>query len=791
MSASPYRGLDTFTDSDEDAALFFGRDAEIDTVAHNLLAARLTVLYGPSGVGKSSLLRAGVVHRLTRAPADGPARTVVLLDDWADDSADELLRQAGAATPDGNGRPESPDQPVEALERLADGVGVEFLFVLDQFEEYLNTHPAGRLDEILPELLHARGVPVRMLIALREDSMAGLDRFKGSVPELFENYLRLDRLSVAAALRAIEGPLARYNETAPEPVELEEGVAEEVVRQLAGATAGLAREPAEQATTELRVEPAHLQLVMQRLWTAEREQGSSTLRLATLERLGGGRQIVQTHLRSAMDALPPGRQRLAFGVLNLLVTPSGMKVRHTAEDLAGYIGEPEPEVRGLLDQLAAPELRVLRVTTPPPDAPDATAFELYHDVLAGAVVDWRTSYQSRERRRLELRSRRLVAALIAVSAAAIGLVLYFWDPALLRRAELATIDDRMAIRGERAPDPDLVMVGIDAATVRELGGTLPLPRRLHAQVLDRIDQDRPRTIVYDIIFHGKRGRADDQPLIAAMQRARPRLALAFFNFRVHDDYRVVLLGRPGFVEAVGLRVGYSGLPEDPNRVLRRTDYEVTPGEDASFPTLALAGARVATDQPLDAASLPASSRRRWGSQSERTTWIDYRGGEGTVRQVPFADVLRGRVDPGFFRGKTVVVGTTAPAGKDRHSTPAGGGSTMSGPEIQASALDTILRGSPLRDVARIVDVLAIVALALIPVAALALRRPVLRVLVVVASLAAFLVIAQLAFDAGRIVAVVTPLIAAGAACLGVLIATLARRRARSTSAPAIRLGKAS
>jgi CHASE2 domain-containing sensor protein len=263
--------------------------------------------------------------------------------------------------------------------------------------------------------------------------------------------------------------------------------------------------------------------------------------------------------------------------------------------------------------------------------------------------------------------------------------------------------------------------------------------------------------------------------MAAMLRARPRLVLAVFDFLVGDDVQTVLLGRPDFAKNAQLRLGYSGLPEDPGRVLRRTDYEVAPAPGARFPTLALQGARIATGRPLPAAELPSATRRRWNSQSTRTTWIDYRGGPGTVRSVPFADVLGDRLPHGFFRDKLVVVGTTARAGGDVHRTPAAGGSMMSGPEIQAQALDTVRRGAPLRDVPRLVDALAIVLLAIVPVMAFSLRRRAVRVGLVLAAGAAFLLAAQLSFDLGRIVAVVPPLVALAASATGVLLAGLAQR----------------
>src|SRR5262245_35778425 len=59
---SPYVGLVPF--SENDAEFFFGREKESRVIAANLRASRLTLLYGPSGVGKSSVLRAGVFSTL-------------------------------------------------------------------------------------------------------------------------------------------------------------------------------------------------------------------------------------------------------------------------------------------------------------------------------------------------------------------------------------------------------------------------------------------------------------------------------------------------------------------------------------------------------------------------------------------------------------------------------------------------------------------------------------------------------------------------------------------------------
>src|SRR5262249_28623703 len=76
---SPFRGLSAFGESELDALFFFGRERETGLVAANLVASRLTVLYGPSGVGKTSILRAGVSRQL-RALPEQPV--VVVFDSW-------------------------------------------------------------------------------------------------------------------------------------------------------------------------------------------------------------------------------------------------------------------------------------------------------------------------------------------------------------------------------------------------------------------------------------------------------------------------------------------------------------------------------------------------------------------------------------------------------------------------------------------------------------------------------------------------------------------------------------
>src|SRR5881396_2951131 len=62
LSQRPYKFLDYYTE--RDASLFFGREHEVDAICSQILAHRSFILHGRSGVGKSSILRAGLMPKL-------------------------------------------------------------------------------------------------------------------------------------------------------------------------------------------------------------------------------------------------------------------------------------------------------------------------------------------------------------------------------------------------------------------------------------------------------------------------------------------------------------------------------------------------------------------------------------------------------------------------------------------------------------------------------------------------------------------------------------------------------
>jgi len=423
-ATGPYKGLSYY--AERDAPFFFGREEMTEIIAANLLASRLTLVYGASGVGKSSLLRAGAAQHLRKlarenlAAGGSPGFVVVVFpadeevdaggsssgrrDSWRNDPAagiaagiERSVAELGLDIEPVEGSLRFP----ELLETWSTLLDAEILLVLDQFEEYFLYHSEdGALAEDLPRALTDTSLPANVLISIREDAYARLDLFKGQIPFLYDNYLRVDHLTVDAARTAIIRPLDEWNRHLDDGVEAARVGGDFVEAVLAAVQTGSVvlgqsgRGMVEDGgSREARVETPFLQLVLQRLWDEESARGSHELHLATLEQLGGAERIVRTHLDAAMDALSEADKAIAARAFRQLVTPSGTKIAHLPSDLAELESLPAEELPRVLERLA--EARILRPIAPPPGE-SQSRYEIFHDVLGPAILDWRSRYEHAE-----------------------------------------------------------------------------------------------------------------------------------------------------------------------------------------------------------------------------------------------------------------------------------------------------------------------------------------------------------------------------------------------------------
>ena len=431
----PYVGLDYY--QERFGAWFFGREADGSKIITNLQASRLTLLHADSGVGKSSLLRAGVAWRLRQIarkepPLGGETDIPVVFSSWKDDPVQELVHAIGTAIEPflaGRPRPELPAGRLDAaIEAAAGAVNATLLVVLDQFEEYFlyssGERTPQRFADQLARCINRPDLPANFLISIREDAYASLgDLFKGRIANVYGNYLHIDYLDRASAETAIRAPLDVYNGLpgVTERVGIQDALVEAVLDQVRAAGPDASHVPSPAMNGESRVATPLLQLVMEAVWRRERAEGSHELRASTLQKLEGVKKIVDTHLAKALRGLGKSERQAAIDMFAILVTPSGGKIAVSVYDLARRTGHTDEQTGRVLQKLD--HARIVRPVPAPPgqDPVQFRRYEIFHDVLAPAIN--RTIAARGDQRRMR-RNRRLatvaVGVLLAMLAVAIG-----------------------------------------------------------------------------------------------------------------------------------------------------------------------------------------------------------------------------------------------------------------------------------------------------------------------------------------------------------------------------------
>jgi hypothetical protein len=354
---------------------FFGRSHVAEVIVDNLLTRPITVLYGSSGTGKSSVLNVGVVSALKREL--GEINLVVRREWHAPDELQAWLRDQVAAA--------KPDMPL--------------IIFFDQFEEYFLYRTPEASDAFERDLVRVLSNPAlnaHLLISLRSDALHALDGLRLRFHTIMENMIELAHLDQRGVREAIEGPIRVYNEGRPArgQVTLDPGFVDHLLKELTGSLAALGQQrPSPSAPVE--VELPFLQLALLRLWRRVVAKDGPRPRRITPDLLaaeGGVDGVVGAHVREKLDGdLSKAERQLASQIFHYLVTPSGGKFAYTPQDLAALAsesaGEPveEKAVATLLNKLAEGDARILRRT--------GDRFELFHDVLARPILNWRAEFR--------------------------------------------------------------------------------------------------------------------------------------------------------------------------------------------------------------------------------------------------------------------------------------------------------------------------------------------------------------------------------------------------------------
>ena len=473
---NPWPGLDPFDERDRD--YFHGRANESGELLRLVSRELLTVLFGRSGLGKTSLLKAGlfpllrehdylpVYVRLDHAAQAPPLRTQVL----------DVLRAACEA----DGVEAAPVTTTESLWSLFHRRDAEFwsrrnrpvipVVVLDQLEEIFTlgqetdaarTRSAGFFAE-LGDLIENRSpaevkqalesVPeaalrfdfkrprVKLILSLREDFLAEMEALKGQIPSLMYNRFRLQAMNGSQAYEVITLAGGHL---------VDDGVARRIIGL---AWRGVHEPPVDPAAfPNMEIDPALLSVVCTELNHKRRDAMPPLDRITPALLEGADREILSGFYERSMAGLDP---RVRALVEDELITDRGYRDSHALEDALAIPGVS----RDALDALIA--RRLLRVD----ERQSVRRLELTHDVLTGVVKDSRDNRRAREAeaaaRARELvaldqqrRNRRNAVLVLASALVVIGLgalAVWFWWNARLEREHAAQETQRAQTEQQRA-----------------------------------------------------------------------------------------------------------------------------------------------------------------------------------------------------------------------------------------------------------------------------------------------------------------------------------------------------
>jgi len=362
VQEQPYRGLLPF-DGDQ-RALFFGRDVEVRDIVERLRYEPFVLVAGDSGVGKSSLCRAGVIPVLLETTQCNVAQLIPGRRPRA-----AILSAISAAIASGD----SVRRDLEEQRETTLPPGESLLLFIDQLENLLTASDpdeARLAAELIGHL--ARDVPgVRILATARSDFLSELAALTGLRETMTRALFLLPSMTPDAMRAAIVEP-ARLR-----GVEVELAAVEQLIA--AGSHAG-----------GLPL----VQFTLAELW-ARRDPQSSILSAAALAELGGVGGALARHGDAVLAKLRPHQREVARDLLTRLVGSDRERVRWEASELSAESFEvAEALIRGRL------------VTATEGDA--GATLEIAHDALIsgwGTLAEWLDTDAQRRRQRARIEDR--------------------------------------------------------------------------------------------------------------------------------------------------------------------------------------------------------------------------------------------------------------------------------------------------------------------------------------------------------------------------------------------------
>lgn len=450
----PFLGLRSFEEKNK--SQFGGRDQEIDDLYDLVEDNYLTVVFGDSGIGKTSLLKAGLMPRLRQ---NFYYPIYIRIDFFTKKSPLNQLRDHVY------GEMKALDASIGKMEsetlweylhdvKLLNGL-VTPVLILDQFEEIFtlgksNKHIkefVGELGDLAQNRIPAsvkikykkqgKTVPSRyskqnyhIVLSLREDYLARLDELKSHIPSIMNNSFRVVQMTISQALEAAIKPGKGL---------IDEPIAIEIIKKLPGVSQSdfdLLNNKGDN-TKALKVEPFLLSLICDRLNERRIEKGLNKFDKDIVDEFNVD-DVIKSFYN---DTLQKFDSNVELAIENLLLDDDGFRKLQPLKEFQSEYDISDDVIVKLVNS------RIVRQE----NRNNVDYLELIHDVLKDVIKKkrekrekielYKAERQEREKKEREKEARlkkiikRIVIAVVIVLLGVVGSYLYIWNEAKQKQNE--------------------------------------------------------------------------------------------------------------------------------------------------------------------------------------------------------------------------------------------------------------------------------------------------------------------------------------------------------------------
>ncbi|MEM6347598.1 MAG: hypothetical protein AAF927_27170 [Bacteroidota bacterium] len=373
---SPFKFLDSYEKEDKDK--FFGRDKVVDELYERIFETKLMLLYGASGVGKTSIIRCGLANRFNPPQwMDLFVRKRQNINDTLYNTVADKIREA---KPDA----EIPEDILEALQMLYLYNFIPVYLIFDQFEELFIFGGEEEQRDFFHfvERILKSDLPVKILLSMREEYIAFLSDFERQVPSLFEHRIRVEKMVRTNLTEVIEGTAKAYGIGLLEPEKTADAIIDNI-------------------NDKKGVDLTNLQVYLDRLYRTDRQRNPEAPMVQfdpeLVKQVGELKDVLGDFLDEQLGILEGelGKEQIPLDVLFSLVTDDGTKraqlpatIESSLERRKSYQAK---DVQYCIRRFI--EMRIFK------DLEDGNV-ELSHDSLAAKIYD-KVSVEDKTLRRVE------------------------------------------------------------------------------------------------------------------------------------------------------------------------------------------------------------------------------------------------------------------------------------------------------------------------------------------------------------------------------------------------------